>query len=341
MDRLFGSFSSLSLNPNDLPGREQVLASARDLATAFNRTAFALGQARTQADTDVRNAVDAVNRLAGQLAGYNKLLREDRRRVNDPGLEALIHADLEELAQYTDFTMLRGEDGTYNIYLGGQTALVIGQERYPVTLDFSGTEPRLLDLEGRDVTGQVQQGKVRGLLEFRTQLLPDLEGELNRLASTLADQVNQSLAGGVDLDGLAPEINLFDYDPASAAASLKVTAIAARQLAAARPEAPGGNGNALDLAALGRSGQLDGYSFSQYYGLVAGKVGRLKNDAETKQEAHHLLLTQARSIRAESAEVSLDEEATKLIEFQRAYQASAELVRVLNSLTEETLALMN
>jgi len=52
------------------------------------------------------------------------------------------------------------------------------------------------------------------------------------------------------------------------------------------------------------------------------------------------LLLQARAMRDEVSGVSLDEEAVHLIEFQRAYQASARLITVLNELTEITINLL-
>ncbi|MEJ7607202.1 MAG: flagellar basal body rod C-terminal domain-containing protein [Bryobacteraceae bacterium] len=46
------------------------------------------------------------------------------------------------------------------------------------------------------------------------------------------------------------------------------------------------------------------------------------------------MVAQARSLRSEASGVSLDEEAVKLIEFQRAYQASARMVSILDEMTQ-------
>jgi len=49
------------------------------------------------------------------------------------------------------------------------------------------------------------------------------------------------------------------------------------------------------------------------------------------------LLAQAREQRAASSGVSLDEEAVRLVEYQRAYEATAKLVSVLDQLSQETI----
>jgi len=341
MDRLFHSFSQLSITPNDRPARETVIRSAKDVATAFNQTTGALGQVSAQADTELRSSIEVINRIGEAMRKFNIQLREDARRLSDPGLDAQINAELERLSEHVDFSFLRAEDGSYSIYLGGQTPLTLGDKLFPISGDFSGDGPLIRDFEGKDITNQIQAGRVRGLVDLRTSFLPSLLTDLNELAAGLADRINEVLINGVDQNGQTPDLNLFSYDPiAGAAGTLAVTNIEPHQLAAAVAEAPGGNGNALNLAALATARVLNEYTFSQFYGQIAGRVGRNLANAREDQRAHNLLLSQSRLMRAEITEVSLDEEAAKLIQFQRAYQASAELVRVLNTLTQDMINLM-
>jgi flagellar hook-associated protein 1 FlgK len=105
------------------------------------------------------------------------------------------------------------------------------------------------------------------------------------------------------------------------------------KLAAATEDAAGGNGNATRLAALANQAVLDGATFSQFYGTLAAKVGREKASSDRNQQLHQQLLSQAQGVREQTSAVSLDEEATRLMQFQRAYQASAQLLTVLSQLT--------
>jgi flagellar hook-associated protein 1 FlgK len=52
------------------------------------------------------------------------------------------------------------------------------------------------------------------------------------------------------------------------------------------------------------------------------------------------VLEQARSIRTRLSGVSLDEEAISLMEFQRAYEATARMTTVLNEMTETIVNLL-
>ena len=94
------------------------------------------------------------------------------------------------------------------------------------------------------------------------------------------------------------------------------------------------------MAALAGQKLLDGGTFSQFYGSIAARIGQQKASADQDQQLHQQLLAQTQSVREQTSGVSLDEEATRLIEFQRAYQASAQLLSVLNQLTGSVINIL-
>jgi flagellar hook-associated protein 1 len=108
-------------------------------------------------------------------------------------------------------------------------------------------------------------------------------------------------------------------------------------LAAASVGSAGGNGNALALSALGTSTVLNGFSFTAFYGNLSANVGRDVASATDSQTVQTQLLAQARAQRTSLSGVSLDEEAVRLVEFQRAYQATAKMVTVLDQLSLDTI----
>lgn len=335
LDGLQRAFSQWSVTPNDQPSRQNVLRRAQDVAHAFNFTAQALSNAAANADNELVQSVNAVNRIGRMLQNFNAELRSDARKLDDPGLDAQVHAALEELAEYVDFTVIRPGDGTFSVYLGGQTPLALGGSLYPVSVEFGTGLPVIRDPEGADITGQFTAGKIRALTDFRTGFLVDTVNELNFLAGQVADAVNIQLQAGVDLNGQPPVLDLFAYDSAGgAAATLRLTGITAEELSAAAPEAPGGNANALALAGLFTSRAVNNFTFTQYFGEIAGRVGKALSIARSDRQTQSQLVAQTKSLRDEASGVSLDEEAANLIVFQRAYQAAAQLIRTLDEMTE-------
>ncbi|MDX1980426.1 MAG: flagellar hook-associated protein FlgK [Bryobacteraceae bacterium] len=341
LNQFFNSVSSWSVNPNDPVARQVVLDRASATARSFNSAANALGEAQSNADRDIRDTVDAINDLAGQIRDINAERRTDRRKLEDPALEARVHATLEELSQYVDFNAIEQPDGSFTVLFGGQTPLVQGDRQTELRADFSNPEPAIVDDQGNDVTGQFSEGSLKGLLDTRNEKIPGYLSDLNRLAETFADRVNEVLGGGLDANASSPLVDLFTYDSGPGAAfTLGVTAIAPSELAAADPGAPGGNGNALRLGELANSTEIDDVSFQQFYGRLAAKAGRDLRDARDSAGLQEQLVTQVRELRQENSAVSLDEEAARLVEAQRAYQANAQLFQVLNTLTDTLLGIL-
>jgi flagellar hook-associated protein 1 FlgK len=285
--------------------------------------------------------VEDVNRLASVIRDLNIEYRTDFRKQEDAGLSARLYSALEELATLVDLNALLKSDGTVTVLLGGQTTLVIGDKSFPISADMSGPVAAIRDHEGKDITGQVQQGKLKGSLELNNERLPEYTAELNLLAETFANRVNAVLAGGTDLNGLPPVTDLFEYDAANGSAiTLAVTAITPEEIAAASPAAPGGNSNALALAGLATSAEIGGFTFTEFYGELSARLGRDLTSARQDEQSSALLLSQARYLRDQESAVDLNQEAASLIEYQRAYQATAQLVRTLDEMTEVVMTLL-
>ncbi len=363
---LFESFSAWSLDPNNSTARQAVLDSAQQLSQSFHQAAATLEKAARDTDRQLRSTVNRLNELGEALLAYNGARR--RGAIQDAGLDTMIHNALEELSELVSITSLQQDDGSVTVLIGGQTPLVVGENLYRIRLHFDmpadppplyAGAPSPATLEGADgsnITGSVTLGRLGGLLELRNSVLPSIGGdayrvgELNVLARSVADRVNQILASGLISDGPPPEAGapLFAYDSNLATVARTITldaAITPGRLAAIRPGPPYvSNGTALELSALASpindADKIDGYSFIEYYGRLSGRVGRLLADARESRDFRTEMVAQARTLRQQLSGVSLDEEAIKILQFQRAYQANAKMVSVLSDLTETAINML-
>ena len=98
------------------------------------------------------------------------------------------------------------------------------------------------------------------------------------------------------------------------------------------------NRNALDIAGLERLGTVGGVAnYSEAYGQIIEEVGTVTNRARLDTESAKALLTQSENNRESISGVNLDEEAGRLIQFQAAYNASAQVVSVARQLFDTLL----
>jgi flagellar hook-associated protein 1 len=341
LDGFYGSAAQLALAPNSELARQGVLDRARAVARTFNQAANEFDTMTARAGTELTNTVREVNNVASEIAAINAERQSNFRNVTDAGLDARLHTALEKLSGLVDHNSLTQEDGSVVVFLSGQTPLVVGQQSYPLTTAFNNNQYQIIDGKGEDVTRTITTGKLGALLEVRNTSLPGFSAQLNTLAQGFADEVNGILAGGLAQNGLPPTQNLFTYDTAlGAAATLAVTGIAPADLAAAGAGEAGGNSNANALAQLSNRQVIGGLTLAQYYGSMASNLGTRLDSMRGRNSSDQQLLLQARTLRQQASGVSIDQEAAKLLEYQRGFQAVGQVMGVLNELSQTLLNMM-
>jgi len=99
------------------------------------------------------------------------------------------------------------------------------------------------------------------------------------------------------------------------------------------------NRNALAIAALEGEGTVNGgvISYGEAYSQIVEEIGTVTNRARLDSEASQALLDQSTANRDSISGVNLDEEAGRLIQFQSAYNASAQVVSVARELFDTLL----
>jgi flagellar hook-associated protein 1 len=176
-------------------------------------------------------------------------------------------------------------------------------------------------------------------------------GDLNIMAKQFADRVNQLITPVDNSSGEAVTtgVPLFSYDTsndANVAQTLTVNPKAtANLLTAVDPGPPSvSNGVPLALSALSEgtssANQIDGATYSQYFGAMASRLGSAVNEATDEQNLQQSTLAQAQNLRQQISGVSLDEEATIVIQFQRAYDANSRLITVLDQITQDAINIL-
>jgi flagellar hook-associated protein 1 FlgK len=363
LNNLFQSFSAWSASPSSAAAQQSVLTNAQVVAQSFQSTAASLSQTTTSLNQQITSTVQQINSLASVIQQDNIQIQQSS--TPDAGLQANLQANLQSLSQLADTTVTFAPDGTATVLLGGQTPLVIGSTKYAIQASFTDPTPgpnpggvndaHILNSSGQDITGQISQGSLAGLLTVRNTVLPALQGNgsqqgaLNQLAKSVADNVNSILTAAQTPTG-ATGIPLFTYNngsPVYAAQTLALNPnITASTLAPANPGPPPvSNGAALALANLGESTnpayQINGQSIVQFAATMAAQVGQQASDAQNGVNLHTTLLTQSQALQTQISGVSLDQEAIQVMELQKGYEAAGKMVTVIDSLTSTLINMVS
>ena len=352
LNNLFQSFSAWSTTPDSTSSQQAVLTSAQALAQGFQAAAASLSQTTSQLNQQITSSVQQINTIATQIAADNAAIEQSS--TPDAGVQANLESSLENLSQIADTTVTFASNGTATVLLGGQSPLVIGTQQYQIQASFTDPtsgpyanavpDAQILDSNGNDITSDISQGSLGGLLSVRNTVLPSLQGDnnqqgaLNQLAQQVSDSVNSILTSATTPSG-QPGVALFNYNassPTDVAATLALNpSITISTLAPA--DANGSNDAALQLSNLGDStapsDQINGQTIVQFAAGIATQVGQSASDAQTGQSLATTLLSQAQAAQTQISGVSLDAEAVQVLELQQGYEAAGKMVTVIESLT--------
>lgn len=363
LNQLFQNFSQWSTDPSNTSYQSAVISAAQQVGSAFQQAAVQLGQIQTSTANDIQSTVAQINEDAATIQAYNQEVSSNPQP--NAGLSAQLENTLENLSQLANIQVVQGSSGTVTVLLGGQTTLVEGTQVNDISAGNNsasnsgnpGASPliSIYDSNGNDITSQISSGGLAGLLNAYNDVLPSLigggqqVGGLNTLAQHLADTINNTLAQGstTNTPPYQSGAPLFTYNsssPAGIASSLAVSStITGSQLAAASPGPPFvANGTANTLAQLDSSsaGPVDGQGFTQYFASLTSQVGNAVNNANTQASAQQSLVAQAQSLQQQVSGVSLDTEATRLIQLQSSYDAAGRLVTVIDETLQSLLTMV-
>jgi flagellar hook-associated protein 1 FlgK len=245
-------------------------------------------------------------------------------------------------------------DGTVNVLAGGSIPIVLGDQAYTLTANLTAAPGSQITSSGGGSSPSSFSGTLGGLVDtLNNTITPILggngqAGSLNTLAQGFASTVNSLLTSGVTSTGAAG-VPIFTYDITNAsdvAASLSVDpSVTTDQLAVATTGASASsNGVANQLAELAgtsnSANQIDGQSPQDYYSSIAQSVGQQLSDATAQSTSDQTTLTSAQASQTSVEGVSLDQEAISITADQRAWEAAAKLVTVLDNLTLDSVNLV-
>lgn len=348
----FNSFRELANNPESLASRTLVRESAVGLVKDFGRVSDQLRDVQDDLNGQIKTTVTEINQITKEIASLNEKIHT----VELAGVPANDERDrrdlmLKKLGEKINISWGEGKDGVVSVTAGSTALLVSGTSSNELRAQTSDTKNRLEiyflgSASPVDITEQISGGRIGGALEVRDHTVEDLLNHVDKLAYAIATEVNRAHIEGYDKNGNAG-ILFFDMPNGERGAASEIAINrtifndVSRISVASKPNAPGDNSVANVISSLQYKQIMnDGTAtMDDYYNTEVGQIGAIAQRATKAQESQRNVMNQLSNIRESLSGVSLDEEATKMMEFQKLYDASARLIRVADEMLETALNL--
>jgi flagellar hook-associated protein 1 FlgK len=340
LDELFTEFHTLSLSAGSLPQRGNVLSKAQNLAAQFNQTDRRLAEVNDNLNESVTAGVGQATELLQSVARLNEQIRRAESGGNGSAndLRDLRQQKLETLAGLTNVETAEDPDGQVNVSIGGNL-LVSGQQVLASleTYDAGGGQQLVRTSTGTALT--LTGGSIQGTIDARDGALATLRSGLDTLANTLATEVNTIHRAGFNPTGGTGA----DFFTGTGAATFGVNAALVDHpeliQASGSATAPGDNQTVLALASLANKSltAMGGQTFSASYTRTVTSLGESLATANGNVEDQQLVADMLQRQRSSVSGVSIDEEMTDLVKYQKAFQASARIISTVDELLNEVI----
>jgi flagellar hook-associated protein 1 len=346
----FSSFNSLSSSPEDLTLRQKVLSSAEALSQEFQRIYGNIQKVQTSQDQALSTSVSEINSITSQIADLNAKIStaqashsEDEFTLRD-SRQGLI----EQLSSLVDLSYFETESGALTITTANGGLLVSGNQSHSLEVSSSSSGAfQGIYLDGSEITGSIQSGKLGGLIDVRDNQIAGYLSALDDLSATIISRVNEQHAAGSDLNGDDGGDFFDSFTPViagSTTGAARTMAVAitdpSKIAAAASGTGVGNNENANLLASISDEQLFSASTVTEFYGTLIAGIGNDEKAAEDNVSTQNSVLDQLKSQRSSFSGVNLDEEAVNIIKYQKAYQASARYATVLDTLSDEILQIL-
>lgn len=223
----FSAVSAAAANPSDTATRQTLISSAQSMVNRFNAVNTQLDQMRESINTQITASVDAINSYSSQIATLNDTINKAINSTGNTPNDLMDQRDqlVAKLSEQIKTTVIKQDDGSYNVFAGSGMPLVVGTQQYALYTRASDTDPTRLEVAyGNPAspkilsTDTLSGGTLGGVLQFRSETLDPVQNQVGQLAITLATQFNAQQTQGYDLNGVLGT-NLFSIGNPTAISS--------------------------------------------------------------------------------------------------------------------------
>ncbi|HUB87796.1 MAG TPA: flagellar hook-associated protein FlgK, partial [Verrucomicrobiae bacterium] len=290
----------------------------------------------------VTSGVASANQLLSQIASLNSQIAKATATggtAND--LMDSREQDLENLSQLVNLQTSANPDNTITVSIGGQQ-LVSGGNLTDTLATYTNASGNLLV---QTATGAqpltLSGGSIQGTIDARDGALATLQNNLDTMASSLITQVNGIYQNGYDLNGNTGQNFFTGNSAATIGVNQNLANDPSQVQAAGTAGAAGDNTVALQLAQLGAQNiaALGNQTFSGAYAAGVQNFGNALANANDQVDNYNSVNTMLLNQRDSESGVSLEEEASNLITYQMAYEASSKIITTVDDMLQTVVSL--
>jgi len=337
----FNSWSALGVNPGSVPLRNNLLNSASLMSNKVKTIHDDLKQLQDTAVKDFDSNVGELNTALGNIQNLNRQIYESKvMGSSSADLEDKRDSLIDQINKIANITVTYDEGGSANVSVGG----VLAADRFNSTTFVSSSENGKLSMVIKDagIGVTLRGGELNALSQIYSSKIPEYQGKLDNIVNTLMSNVNSLHKTGTDISN--PTQGGLDFFDGYVQGLLSINSaiLSDPRKIAVSSDGTSGNGDVANkIADLMNAKIVDGATFQESYSNLVSQIANEKTAQENIGDASTLAIQQMEQVKSSTSGVSIDEEMTNMIRYQRSYDASAKLIKTADELLQTLIGMIS
>ena len=337
LSEFWDSWNNLAQEPESQAARTIVKNKGVMLANGFRRVHGELKQLQEQIQPEIQSKTAEINNILKQLRDINREIRltgqpemmDERDRLLD-SLSEKLNIDVKELDTgevrvYADGLILVSDDQVNELRL--ETSIEDGFNK--VSIYYANSDRQM----------NIDAGELGAMLDVHNAQLPKYLSQLDTLAKNLAESVNNIHRNGENLDGTT-DIPFFK-EGINGAADFEVNTAIVNDpslIATRAPgEAEGSSSIARSIYDLQYDTIINDTSPAEFYRDLTVTLGNEVQETDYLRSSQKLIVEHVQNQKDAISGVSLDEEMTKMIQYEQSYQAASKIISMVDEMVQSLL----
>ena len=222
LDDFFNSLQDLSAHPAEAIWQNQAVTSAQILAAKFNTLGRFLTTLEGQISLEAENVVNQVNALIGTIAELNHDI--ENREISGGQAYNLRDQRDQCISELSKLIYIETESREYGVVdvNSNEIPLVVGTSTFELEAGIGENLELGITIAGEsNYKTDIQGGRLGALISLKNDLISGIHNDLDNLAKTIIQQINQCHVEGVGSEGSFTELtgwsmaseNLADFVP--------------------------------------------------------------------------------------------------------------------------------
>lgn len=345
----FNSWDQLTTNPTSLQFRSQIIQNAQRLSERFKDVYDSISSVHYLLQ---RDAVDKVNQLNSYLKEIYDLNRKiyENEAVGIKASELMDRRDalLNKISELANITVQHNEYGTVSVSVGGiQGADKNVYNEFEVR--FVNGKMKIVPKTDPNTSIVLNSGELNAITDLYSNKIPKYKSDLENLANAFIQKVNELHIQGYTLTQSGNSLTNIPFfgtwDNGTIVDAFVNGKIQInpdiinnpKNIAASSVALNDGNGdvaNSIARLADQKLSELGDKSIIEAYSSILNDFGLEKVMSDNRIETSQMVLQQLDVQKSSYSGVSIDEEMTNVIRFQRVYEAAARLIRTSDEMLQ-------